>query len=123
MEIKAEGISGNSGQILWGAYHNKQQCFNRSAHGRIQPDLSQSISPIDICKFIITDEIFEYITKKTNRYAQQILQSSNYTRSSRLNKWQNLSSSDNKKFWTNFLDGVNVRSCLADYWSKLLQPL
>ena len=63
--------------------------FTGNEHLAIQPTPSEAdgmVSPFDVYKLFVTEDVLSHIVKETNRYANQVLQSQTVTRKSLLSK-------------------------------------
>ena len=88
----------------------------------IHDDQSENTLPIEIFNQFFDDSIMEIIVTETNRYAQQIVSSRQIRRSSRMNRWKDITKEEMETFLGIILvTGLIKYPKMEDYWS--LDPI
>ena len=85
-------------------------------------DQSKNTLPIEIFNQFFDDSIIEMMVNETNRYAQQIVLSRQFRRSSRMNRWNDITKEKMETFLGLILvTGLIKYPKMEDYWS--LDPI
>ena len=96
--------------------------FTGNKHLAIQPIPSEAdgmVSPFDVYKLFVTEDVLSHIVEETNRYANQILQSQTVTRKSLLSKWSPTNRDEISKFFGMMISmGIVNMPSMECYWSK-----
>ncbi|XP_050452172.1 uncharacterized protein LOC126851875 [Cataglyphis hispanica] len=105
----------------WNEFSCRQQLFPFIGTGGLIRELPSDISPYDSFALFVDDEVIDLLVLETNRYAEQKLNKSELTPSSRMHKWTPTNSEEIKKFlglmlWMGFVKANPV----SNYWSKII---
>ncbi|XP_054728782.1 piggyBac transposable element-derived protein 4-like [Anastrepha obliqua] len=83
---------------VWSEYEGRHKTLTFSGKSGLQVDVPQSVTPFDVFRLFIDDEIINLIVLETNRYAEQQQIAKELKRESRMKKWTTTNSDEMKKF-------------------------
>lgn len=106
-------------EVNWTEFSSRQKTFTFTGKSGIQQNISSDISCLDTYLLFVDNDIIDLIVKETNQYAQEILDKTAVTRSSRKKQWVPTTNLEIKKFLGLLLwMGLVKVGSLSDYWSK-----
>ncbi|KAL7644748.1 UNVERIFIED_CONTAM: hypothetical protein RMT77_004561 [Armadillidium vulgare] len=128
IDIEDEDIDRADEVPVWTEYENRQKVFDFTGKSGLQIIIPQNITPIEVFRLFINDEVLDLLVEQTNIFAQQqiAIRSSEGSKKpikqhSRIKAWKE--EGIDKRTIEMFLGinlwmGLNRRGSIDEYWSK-----
>lgn len=116
-ELEANGNPIAENSPTWTDYVGRQKYFAFTGRSGLQKDIPKDITPLEVFKLLVDEDVIRLIVEETNRFAEQSL-SSRKGKFSRFKKWTRTNPEEIQKFlgltiWM----GLVKLSSLPDYWA------